>query len=311
MAIEILPMGRADVPRVLPLLRAVHPCRVLTEDAVRWRVDNPSPGSRETSLLAVEDGAVVGFLRSVLRCGGEGPCGGRSFLASVAASHRGTDVGAHLLEASERDLLEGGAEVLRAEAADEAVQAGGDEFRRTLLDHGYALEGTHHILGLDLSALPEAPPAPEGVELRPFTDYADDPREVYWIDRLTTLDEPGADPWFPSYEDWRTNVWGHPLTDLDLCLLVLADGVPAALTCYASDGGTRLESSMTGTLRRHRGRGLAGYAKAVALHRARERGLTHAYTGNHEDNAPMLAVNERLGYTLVGTETGYVKRLRA
>ncbi|WP_150243413.1 GNAT family N-acetyltransferase [Nocardiopsis quinghaiensis] len=309
MAIEILPMERADIPRVFPLLRGAHPCRVLTREAMDWRYDHPLSGTRETSLLAVEGEAVVGFLRSVLRSDDDGRRRGLSFLATVAGSHRDTDLGSRLLKASERGLVEGGAEVLRAEAADGAVHAGGDGFRRTLLDHGYVPEDDHHILGLDLSTLPEAPPASGGIRVRPFSDHADDPRGIYWIDRLTTLDEPGADPWFPSYEDWRKNVWGHPLTDLDLCLLVLADGVPAAVTCYVSDGGTRLESSMTGTLRGYRGRGLAGYAKAVALRRARDRGFTHAYAGNHEDNAPMLAINDRLGYTLVGTETSYVKRL--
>ena len=93
-------------------------------------------------------------------------------------------------------------------------------------------------------------------------------------------------------------------------VLALVEGVPASITCYVSDGESRMESSMTGTLREFRGRGLAGYAKAAALHRARERGMRYAYTGNHEDNAPMLAANRRLGYAPVGSETVYVRRLR-
>ncbi len=277
---------------------------------MRWRFDHPSPGSSETALLAVEDGAVVGFLRSVLRHDGSNPRSGRSSLTTVAASHRGTDLGARLLDASEHRLTEAGAEVLRTEAAEEGVQVGGEVFRRVVLDRGYTPEESHRVLGLDLSVLPDPPDAPEGVELRPFTDYADDPRAIYEVDRLTTLDEPGADSWFPDYGGWRREMWGHPLAALDLCLLVLVEGVPAAVTCYGSDGAARVESSMTGTLREFRGRGLAGYAKTMALHRARERGVRYAYTGNHEDNAPMLAINNRLGYAPVGSETVYVKRLR-
>jgi GNAT superfamily N-acetyltransferase len=302
-------MEQADIPGVLPLLRAVHPCRALTGDAVRWRTENPPPGSRETALLAVEDGTPVGFLRSVLWYGGEGPRSGRSLFAAVAASHRDTDLGARLLDASERRLVAEGAEVLRTEAAEEGVQVGGEAFRQAVLERGYTPEDTHRVLGLDLSALPDLPNAPEGVELRPFGDHADDPREIYEIDRLTSLDEPGSESWFPSYEEWRRDVWEHPLSAPDLSLLVLVGGVPAAITCYVCDGETRMESSMTGTLREFRGRGLAGYAKAAALHRARERGIRHAYTGNHEDNAPMLAANQRLGYVPVGSETVYVRRL--
>ncbi|WP_370462406.1 N-acetyltransferase [Nocardiopsis sp. FR6] len=271
MTIEILAMRRSDVPRVLPLVHRAHPCRAVVGEAMLRRHDQPAPGTEETGLIAVEDGTVVGFLRSVLRRDDGGTAHGRSFLATVADSHLDTDVGSRLLEASERVLLDRGAGTLRAEAAEEGVQRGGEGFRRAVLDRGYVPEDTHRVLGLDLSGLPGPPPAPAGVELRPFTDYAADPRPLYEIDRLTSLDEPGAGARFPSYPEWRESVWDHPLAALDLCLLALVGGVPAAITCFLSGGG-RLESSMTGTLREHRGRGLAGYAKTVALHRARDRG---------------------------------------
>lgn len=308
MTIQIHPMRRSDIPRILPLLHRSHPCRVLTEEAMLWRHDNPSAERGENSFVAVEDGSVVGFVRSVLLADDAVPVRGMSVLTTVDDSHRDTDLAYRLLDVSENDLVSQGAEVLRTSASEEAVQAGGEALRQTVLDRGYTLEETHHILGLELGSLPDVPAAPPGVELRPFSDYADAPRPIYEIDRLTTLDEPGGDSWFPSYQEWRAKVWGHPLTALDLCLLVLVRGTPAAITCYASDG-TRMESSMTGTLREYRGRGLAGYAKTVALHRAHERGVTHAYTGNHVDNKPMLTINERLGYTLTGNQTDYVKRI--
>ena len=83
------------------------------------------------------------------------------------------------------------------------------------------------------------------------------------------------------------------------------DGSPVGMTCYASDRGNRMESAMTGVLPEYRGRGRAGYAKTVALHLARDRGIRRAYTGNHGDNAPMLAINRRLGYGLVAVEATY------
>ncbi|WP_285735122.1 N-acetyltransferase [Nocardiopsis sp. ATB16-24] len=308
MTIQIRPMRRSDVPLVLPLLRRSHPCRVLTEEAMLWRHDRPSTERGENTFVALEGGSVVGFVRSVLLTDDAGSTRGMSVLTTVDDSHRDTDLADHLLDVSEKDLVSQGAEVLRTFTSEEAVQVGGEALRRVVLGRGYVLAETHRILGLELDSLPDLPTAPAGVELRPFSDYADDPRPIYEIDRLTTLDEPGGDHWFPSYGEWRANVWGHPLTALDLCLLVLVEGTPAAITCYASDG-TRMESSMTGTLREYRGRGLAGYAKAVALHRARERGVTHAYTGNHADNRPMLTINERLGYRTAGTEGEYVKRI--
>ncbi|WP_342751434.1 GNAT family N-acetyltransferase [Murinocardiopsis flavida] len=64
-------------------------------------------------------------------------------------------------------------------------------------------------------------------------------------------------------------------------------------------------------MRAHRGLGLATYAKTTALHRARERGFTRAYTDNHVRNAPMLAVNARLGYRPGGWEATYTRAIGA
>ncbi|CAL9581349.1 hypothetical protein SUDANB121_05065 [Nocardiopsis dassonvillei] len=313
MTIEIRPLEKADAPAVLPFLRAHHPYRVLTEEAVRWRMDHPTPHTTDRPLIATDaGGAVVGFTRSLLtRPRGRDPHG-LTFLMTVAEHHRGDGgLAARLLTASEEALTEQGARTLRAEAADEPVQAGGTALRRVALSHGYEVEDTHHILGLDLSLLPPAPEPPPGVELRPFSDYADDPRPVYELDRSVSADEPGAAPGvgFMSFEDWVGGPWSHTLSDLDLSLVFLHEGTPAGITCYGSDRETRMESSMTGTLREYRGRGLAGYAKHTALLRARERGFAYATTGNHQDNAPMLAINTRLGYSLVGKETTYVKQV--
>ncbi|MGW8527725.1 MULTISPECIES: GNAT family N-acetyltransferase [Nocardiopsidaceae] len=309
MTVEIRQARRADTPGLFSLLHRTNPCRVLTEEVVLWRLDHPSAEFEETVLIAVEeDGSVVGHIRAVLRRGGEAtPRTGVSVLASVAATHLGTGLDSRLLDASEAVLVARGAGSLRAEAAGEGVQVGGEDFAALLAERGYSPVESHHVLGLDLEDLPEVPPAPEGVELRPFERFADDPRPVYDIDRLTTADEPGADNdgRFMSYDEWRSTVWPRPDNDHAVSQVILVDGAPVGMTCYTSDGGSRVESAMTGVLREYRGRGLAGYAKTAALHLARDRGAERAYTGNHEDNAPMLAVNRRLGYEPVAAATVY------
>jgi RimJ/RimL family protein N-acetyltransferase len=52
----------------------------------------------------------------------------------------------------------------------------------------------------------------------------------------------------------------------------------------------------TGTLPSHRGRGLARSVKLASLRWAAAQGLTAVWTTNDETNAPMLAINDRLGY---------------
>jgi GNAT superfamily N-acetyltransferase len=53
---------------------------------------------------------------------------------------------------------------------------------------------------------------------------------------------------------------------------------------------------MTAVARSHRGRGIAMALKQTVIDWARANGLTALETGNDVDNAPMRAVNARLGY---------------
>ncbi|WP_230272887.1 hypothetical protein [Deinococcus sp. 6YEL10] len=49
--------------------------------------------------------------------------------------------------------------------------------------------------------------------------------------------------------------------------------------------------------REWRGHGLGLALKLAAARAALARGFTHSHTGNHTGNAPMLAINDRLGFT--------------
>jgi hypothetical protein len=66
---------------------------------------------------------------------------------------------------------------------------------------------------------------------------------------------------------------------------------------------------MTGTAREFRGRGLAKLAKNDSLHRAREAGITEAFTGSDAQNGPMLAINKWFGYEICATEVRHVRTL--
>jgi RimJ/RimL family protein N-acetyltransferase len=63
----------------------------------------------------------------------------------------------------------------------------------------------------------------------------------------------------------------------------------------------------TGTLREYRGRGLALAVKLATTRWAAEHGITQISTDNDETNAPMLAINRRLGYKPVGRRVEYLR----
>ena len=71
----------------------------------------------------------------------------------------------------------------------------------------------------------------------------------------------------------------------------------AALTMIRIDVPSgRAQNNVTGTRQAFRGRGLARLLKTHSLHHAAGLGVTIAITDNDESNAPMLAVNTKLGY---------------
>lgn len=309
MTFTLRPMGRNDIPWVFPLLSTSFPCMVLTEGSLRWRADHPRPEVVNREILAVdEDDVPIGFVRAQTSrdTAEDEPSKGYIGLMSLQEAVADTPgLRAALLEEAERVLAEDGAVRVRAEACGEEVQTGGAELTALLHERGYTeTVESHRIMSLDLARLPEPPHAPDGVELLPFSSFVNDPRPLYEVDRQATMDEPGEREGkeFMSYPEWVRNVWPHPLMDREVSLAVLVDGEVVGFSAYSSDGYTRVESAMTGTLAAHRGRGLARLAKTAALHRARERGLRYAYTGNHSGNVPMLAINSWLGYQIAGVE---------
>ena len=139
------------------------------------------------------------------------------------------------------------------------------------------------------------------------------PQKLYRVDATATLDEPGGGTWDAmTYEHWLTHFWGSPDVDLDASAAALLDGEVASLTWLRTDRESgRATNAGTGTHPDHRGRGLALAAKRASLIRAAELGITAVYTGNDITNAPMQAINRKLGYEPFSTEISWEKSLTA
>lgn len=222
-------------------------------------------------------------------------------------ARRGLGAGSALLRAAEEHLAAEGAKDSYAWVLDEPPH------RAFAGRRGYHPSRSAHFLRLDLAsaALPALPRnLPAGVELRPGSAFAADPRPLFEADAAASLDEPGdVAVEFDDYEDWLRHTWNNPHLDRELTTVVLVDGRVAAFTAAHTDGATRYSSAMTGTLRGFRGLGMAKLAKNASLLRAREAGYTQAFTGNDTGNGPMLAVNTWFGYEVCATETRFTKRL--
>jgi RimJ/RimL family protein N-acetyltransferase len=74
-----------------------------------------------------------------------------------------------------------------------------------------------------------------------------------------------------------------------------------------ADSEGRATNMFTGTLREFRGRGLGLAVKLASIAWATENGITSLVTTNDERNAPMLAINRRLGYVPAGRQVEYLR----
>ncbi|CAL9406043.1 GNAT family N-acetyltransferase [Streptomyces sp. enrichment culture] len=294
----------ADVAAFARVRHRALPFILWTPEAVVHRLAHTHPDARSRSLVAEEDGEVIGTAQIGLVH--DSPEPGQAYLNIYVDPERfRRGAGGLLVRTAEEYLTGEGATKLYSWALDEPAHLAFAE------RHGYRRRRASHFLRLDLANATLPPPSspPPGVELRTAADYADDPRPMFELDAETVADEPSdVDVEFTDYEAWLAETWRHPLLDRELTTVVVVDGRPAAFSVAYTDG-TRYATAMTGTVRAQRGRGLAKLAKTDSLRRARAAGYTEALTGNDTDNGPMLAINKWLGYEIRATEVRHVREL--
>ncbi|WP_309570833.1 GNAT family N-acetyltransferase [Deinococcus sp.] len=101
-----------------------------------------------------------------------------------------------------------------------------------------------------------------------------------------------------TVEDFRKRFENPSVFPQGVLLAVTGAGEVVAVSelWRAQDNPQRLDTGLTGTRRAWRRRGLALALKLAAIRVAQAADVTEIWTGNATTNAPMLAINERLGF---------------
>ena len=143
-------------------------------------------------------------------------------------------------------------------------------------------------------------------------DTDENRRRYYDLEKPLIYDIPRRDeqPFeFEPYEDWLKFVIERPEWDPAMVILAEVNGEWVG-ECHVVP---KLESPhvgmqwLTGILKDHRGHGLATALKVRAYEAARAAGVTVMTTENHEDNAPMLAINRKFGFQAEPAMVSYNK----
>jgi GNAT superfamily N-acetyltransferase len=268
-----------DAPEIVSLTSPISLATVATAASFRRLLERPAPGTTER-LVAVEDGAIVAWAPSGLHGDGSG-----WFWIGVDRGRRRRGTGSALYDRVEDRLRRLDAGLLRTVVDDE-------DGRRFVERRGFERSNVQRLQALNLPSarLPRPPDALPLGALEPWSLF-----DLY---RQAYDDIPARGPRRTiTEEDYRREVVESTTLDAELSTVILEAGEPVAFTLVSANREAgRGSTEMTAVRADRRGRGLGLAVKAASLHRARAAGLRTMLTSNDLENAPMLAVNRRLGF---------------
>ena len=132
-------------------------------------------------------------------------------------------------------------------------------------------------------------------------DQDDDPkklRKLYDLDLEASDDVPKTVPWpMPAFDEWRRLMLEHPAHREDR-IWIAREGealVGTSFLGYPPRVGIPW-TSFTATARSVRGRGIARALKYETVAQAIALGITRVHTDNDAENAPILHLNQEMGY---------------
>jgi len=177
-----------------------------------------------------------------------------------------------------------------------------DEASRRFVEHrGFILVSRECPVALDLTSFDGQPPEPPvGVVIVSLAERPDLMQAAYEVEVETVGDIPvGPEAPTPrSFDEWRADTIEAPGALPALSLMALDGDEVVGWSGIVAVGGEEgvAENLLTGVRRSARGRGIATALKREQASRAKEAGLRRIGTTNDEENAPMRAVNARLGF---------------
>ena len=287
--------AEADLGRFVVIINATNPESPTSLDEIRWS-DATYPGT--VRFLAEVDGRPVGAasVGRIYMFAPEHPALWATI--GVLPAARRTGIGERLLGDVSAVAGSRGKTQLYVRCAADRPDA--IEF---LARRGFTELERSKSVRLELADRPvPAITLPPGIELTTLAARPDLVEGVHAVAIETFPDVPGGDEPMAvgDLAEFRARDVDRPSVPNDAFFVALEgdSGRVVGYACLLMQAGSTTVAyhDMTAVLRAYRGRGIARELKHATIAWAIENGLTALETGNDEANAPMRAVNARLGY---------------
>lgn len=274
----------------------------LTGDLMLARSNRWTEGDPRLQIVATdESGRVVGHGRSLRRA--SDPAGKFSTIVYTHPERVGQGIGRRLYAEIESFAVEHGAEYLISYIIEQCPRGITFGELNGYVANQHLFESWLDVQAFDTGPYLAAKPSLEATGYRFLTlseagDTPENRRRLYELDVATDHDTPG-------FENWGVRTFEQYTRDEHESFGFTGDGV-----FVAEFGGEwvamsavrprpverQMHTDYTGVRREHRGKGLAQVLKALAVDYAKSRGIERLITNNDERNAPMLAINRKMGF---------------
>lgn len=300
--------AQTDFPRIAELRNTAYPQPVTAEQLAEWERRFPKDGARQRNVALDSTGNILGYNDA-----GRWPYmpPGKFWIdVIVDPGHRCHGIGALLYQ----DALEF-AQAQRAVVLECEVRDHNLDWKRFAETRGFRVDrhvfesalGIGHFDETRFGNLVKAVQA-RGFHFFSMADVPDteeNRRKLYELNKTNALDTPGTDGTFAPFSLFAERIfiasWYRPEGQI-----IAADGDRwVGMTAVGHFPETDSAYTMhTGVLKEYRGRQIALALKILSVRLARQWGVASMRTNNDSQNAPILAVNRKLGYR---PEPGYYR----
>ena len=297
-----------DAVQYVELLNTIMPDPATVERVREWARNFPNDGIRQQMVALDENNCIVGCNEAARR---PNMLPGTFFVEAIvlpAFQRRG--LGTQLYDNAVEFARAHGATRLICEVRDynpdwlKIAESRGFQIDR------HIFESTIDLATFDESRFAGVIEAAQARGIRFFTlaevgNSEANQRKLYEVNKHTALDIPGYEGDFPRLKDFSRYVFQAAWFRAE-GQFIAADGerwIGLGTVGYFSETHSTY-NMMTGVLAEYRGRKIAQALKLLTIRRSREWGAAYIRTNNDSQNAPILAINRKLGYR---PQPGYSK----